>query len=1241
MHVPRLASPGLQLLILFLFLELGHAKLAWSEDAPQLKHGMLVLPFQAGDGIPAGDTVLGLAVHHVVEDMLTLHSDLEEVRARWHLDKLFPQERDFQVWVIGKGQPPTAVEMLGFRYLMQGTVRQENSQIVAHLELRDRKDGNTHAADLIVDVPTLTEFRRGVLNLWARADIPASPGQQEKMLWREEISLTGLQQLGHGLFKWTGVRLYRQGKPPYGLQSFREGVALAPQSYLLRSMLAWGLLEQKDYEAARSEFLEALKLNPAGRHAAKGMALIAQTRNANKQDEEYLHKLSNVVGRDATLADILNFHQAERESVNEASLINQPLSEDEQEEEEWLRKIGTIGKRDMRPRLADMWKRRADRASRHSQDGKALGYYQQALELYREVMDRDEEADVLDHMGVRCYLLHQYEKAIDYYEQALEIRRKGKDRAKVENTLNKLSSTHISINQYEKAIGYYEQALAIHRQIKDREGEAKVLTNLGHVYNTVSQFEKAIAYLEKALVIARTFKDRAGEGSTLNNLGAVYLDLGQYEKAIGYYERALAIRREVKDRQGEGGVLTNLGVVYSILRQYERAIAYYEQALTIHREVKNQMGEGSILTNLGAVYKNLREPEKAIGYYEQALVIHRDTKSRLGESNILANLGSAYVDLSQYVRAVDYFEKALVVYREAKIRTGEGLLLSNLMVVRNKQNQPRLAIFYGKQAVNTYQTIRGEIRGLDKDLQQGFLKSKEGVYRALADLLIAEGRLPEAEQVLRMLKEEELFEFVRRDQKAVDALARIALTKTEEQWAQRYLQVGDRLTVLGQEMQTLRAKPNPSAQEQDRMLALENGLQAARLAFAEFSKELAQSLGQSQAAGQQVINLETSGNLQSVLVEFGTGTVALYTVVGQEKTWVVLVTPEIRKPVEVSITATDLNRKVLALRESLQNPTRDPRPLAKELYDLLVKPFEEDLQTVGAQTLMWSLDGVLRYLPIAALYDGQQYLIERYQPVVFTLAGQQLLNKEPWQDWKGAGLGVSKPHAGFDPLPGVVEELRGIIREEKSKTGVLPGIVAMDEAFTERALQMALLRRYPVVHIASHFQFQPGDETDSFLLLGDGSRLSIAELKGYNFAGVDLFTLSACATALGSGGDGKEIESFAMLAQKNGAKAVVASLWPVADKSTKALMQTFYRVRQSKKGTSKATALRQAQLMLLYGQTSEATAITKRAASAVRPENAREPSDPDNSVPTFTPDPNARYAHPYYWAPFILIGNWR
>ena len=204
-------------------------------------------------------------------------------------------------------------------------------------------------------------------------------------------------------------------------------------------------------------------------------------------------------------------------------------------------------------------------------------------------------------------------------------------------------------------------------------------------------------------------------------------------------------------------------------------------------------------------------------------------------------------------------------------------------------------------------------------------------------------------------------------------------------------------------------------------------------------------------------------------------------------------------------------RRSRSFAKAFRIQTEDPRTLAHDLYNILVGPIAKDLDDAHAQILMWSLDGMLRYLPIAALYDGQQYLLQRYWNVEFTLASRTRLAEMPSTCWKALGMGVSKAEPGFVALPSVPEELHDIVRDEKSKSnlGVLPGKVLLDEAFTEDQLKDSLRVSYPVVHIASHFELAPESEDSSFLLLGDGSHLTLTQLSLIPnlFANVDLLTL--------------------------------------------------------------------------------------------------------------------------------------
>jgi CHAT domain-containing protein len=286
-------------------------------------------------------------------------------------------------------------------------------------------------------------------------------------------------------------------------------------------------------------------------------------------------------------------------------------------------------------------------------------------------------------------------------------------------------------------------------------------------------------------------------------------------------------------------------------------------------------------------------------------------------------------------------------------------------------------------------------------------------------------------------------------------------------------------------------------------------------------------------------------------------------------------------------------------------------------------------------------------VPVGALWDGEQYLADRYQNVVITLGRNSRLFREVNRDWRALGAGVSTKWPGFAELPAVKTELRSIVRDETLTTeteGVLPGRRLLDGEFVASRLKDLMPsqqngRRFNLIHLASHFKLRQTRDT-SFLLLGDGTELSLTEFDKdprLKLTGVELLTLSACETGVGiDKGDGSEFESFGMLAEKNGAKAVLATLWQVADCSTGEFMRQFYRVSQQtrQQGITKAAALQQAQQAMLSG------AIKALAKCQPRTGVAGTKSDVC-ALPVYVPDPSKPFAHPYYWAPFVLFGNWR
>jgi CHAT domain-containing protein len=354
--------------------------------------------------------------------------------------------------------------------------------------------------------------------------------------------------------------------------------------------------------------------------------------------------------------------------------------------------------------------------------------------------------------------------------------------------------------------------------------------------------------------------------------------------------------------------------------------------------------------------------------------------------------------------------------------------------------------------------------------------------------------------------------------------------------------------------------------------------------------------------------LGAAEKLGTKLSSQGKDIVILSAFVTDKGVWSILTTPTHQVAGYTKKAEAELDRLVLQFCNELQEQEADPRGLAREFYDILVKPVEKELTEAAPRTVVWMLDGTLRYLPPAALYDGERYLVERYASVELTVAS--LLDLEASSAaWRALGLGVSEGYEGFKPLPEVPGELQAVVRDANSPGGALPGVRLLDEKFTRQALENSRGAGYQVIHIASHFNCT-GKMADSFLLLGDGSHLTVAAIHAQRgmFEGLELLTLSACNTAMGKEEEnGREVDGLGDEAQKQGAKAVMATLWPVVDVSTAELMGSFYRLKEQ--GLEKAEALRQAQLALLHGDK------TKGASGS--------------------------FTHPRFWAPFILIGNWK
>jgi CHAT domain-containing protein len=329
----------------------------------------------------------------------------------------------------------------------------------------------------------------------------------------------------------------------------------------------------------------------------------------------------------------------------------------------------------------------------------------------------------------------------------------------------------------------------------------------------------------------------------------------------------------------------------------------------------------------------------------------------------------------------------------------------------------------------------------------------------------------------------------------------------------------------------------------------------------------------------------------------GTGSAIIYPILLPDRTELLVSLPSGLKQFTSAVDSATLTREVREFRRHIERYDfrTDYLRHARQLYRWLIEPMEAQLAAAGIETLVMVPDGPLRTIPLAALYDGQRFLVERYAIATtpgLTLTSPQPLAREQVDLFAG---GLTEGVQGFSPLPNVGTELERISAQFPSET-------LRDQQFLVDEVQERIARgNQEIVHIATHGQFN-SDHSQSFLLAYDDKitmdRLqSTIATRGRQQEPLELLVLSACQTAAG---DDRAALGLAGVALKAGARSALASLWFVNDESTARMVEDFYDYLGDE-SNSKARALQLAQLQLIRDE---------------------------------------RFAHPAFWAPFLLIGNW-
>jgi CHAT domain-containing protein/tetratricopeptide (TPR) repeat protein len=791
---------------------------------------------------------------------------------------------------------------------------------------------------------------------------------------------------------------------------------------------------------------------------------------------------------------------------------------------------------------------------------------------------------------------------------------------------------------WQEVLSFSRFNLFISRLVESNEQEIESLHGIGWAYRNLGEFPDALDYYNQAVALAKLKAKRFHHIFLLVEIGIVYTDIGQYDKALKQFQLALAESSQAGDgnisapplspslildkgasRILRGFALTKIGMVYLNLDRHEKAFKYLKEA----KETGVQLDINTLYLGLGAVYSRRENYSEALKSYQRALelIVTGDASAR---GDILNRIGLVYVQQSDYSRALDSFQEAFSIFKKLNNSAGEAVSLSNIGLVLEKQGKPEVAIIFYKESVNTSESIRDRLRRLTIEEQKAYVESVAGTYRSLADLLLVQGRVLEAQQVLELLKIQELRDFSR-DTRAGGETQGSPLTAREAPIPPAF---SDKIA-LGQKL-TICESQKPRCAERE---SLQAQLKAASNTF----NQLADRLRTQQAAKDpaQLQRDELTLAAQKVVLA-QPKTVLIYPLVLEDKLWLVWGTQAGVKGVvfdskEIPVSRKELSTTVVRFRQLLERPgdVKEFQQVSQKLYGWLIAPIRSQLDANGIQNLVFSLDRATRYIPMSALYDGQHYLVEKFALSTILTSGttdtSEKLAANPTST-KVLGMGLSNAVSGLNPLPSVVDELNGIIRSQPAdRTGIFPGSKFLNQTFDRRAFKDLI--DYRILHIATHGKFVSGQPEDSFLVLGNGDPLRIPEIKSMtDLNAIHLVVLSACETAKGGEDkEGLEVSGLSYYFITSGAKAVIASLWLVNDASTSLLMQRFYQNLAG--GTmTKAEALRQVQRDFINGK------LTAKDAPN-RSDIAVQVTNPRGQIGSQT------FAHPYYWAPFILIGN--
>ncbi|MFP4413536.1 CHAT domain-containing protein [Coleofasciculus sp.] len=808
----------------------------------------------------------------------------------------------------------------------------------------------------------------------------------------------------------------------------------------------------------------------------------------------------------------------------------------------------------------------------------------------------------------------------------------------------KQGRTFYEAGQYTDAIELLQKAASAYQNQGDTIKQATVLSNLALAYHQLSLWSQANNAISQSLTLLQTEPNRDVSTHHLNVLaqsltiqGRLQLNQGQPEQALATWEQATALYNQLGDKTGKIKSQINQAQAMQALGFHRRALQLLQQVRETLDTQPDSLTKAVGLRSLGEVLQLVDDLPQARQVLDESLQIARQLQSP-------PDISAALLSLANTARQQQQVEAALEFYQEAITQAP-----SPLIQLRAKLNQLSLLIETDnrQEAQSLVPQIQSQLNTLPiSDQAITFRINFSESLIKLVETLHATSLQPDIAQILTTAIQQaetlgdkrlqayalgtlgHLYEQTNQLQPAQD-LTQQALIKTQaiEAWDSLYpwqWQLGrllkqqgdiqgaiaayqgavdtlqslrsDLVAVNSNVQYSFRKQVEPIYRELVELLLPKDDTQVSpeRLEQARQVIELLQiaeldNFFHTDCITARPVNIDTIDQEAAVL----------YPIILSDRLEIIVHLPN--QPLRrytTFVSQTELKSTLEELRQALpQRTSLRFLPLARKVYDWMIKPAAADLAQSEVKTLVFVLNGTLRNIPMAALHDGDKYLLQNY--AIALTPGLELLESKPLteQQLEVLTAGVSESRQNFSALPNVKIELQKI-------QSFMSGKLLLNQEFTKSILENTIGNvSFPIVHLATHGQFSSEAE-GTFIITWD-DKLNVNELSFLlkttdlrRTNPIELLVLSACETAKG---DDQAALGLAGVAVRAGARSTIATLWLVDDATTADLMVKFYQVLTEDK-VSKAEALRRAQLLILQ-------------------------------------DPKYR-KHPYFWTPFVLVGNW-